>query len=101
MGEIICFDDERVSGESDSTADSILTGPCDQMEEGAWIRVAKSVFFFFENDTCSDSKRDRGKTARQEAQTLVTNNKCARLLAGCREATVKAVSIIKAPGRRC
>lgn len=35
MGGIICFDDERVSGESDSTADSILTGPCDQMEEGA------------------------------------------------------------------
>lgn len=34
MGEII-VDDERVSGESDSTADSILIGPCDQMEEGA------------------------------------------------------------------
>lgn len=99
MGEIICFDDERVSGESDSTADSILTGPCDQMEEGAQIRVAKSVFSL--KMTCSDSKRDRGKTVRQEAQTLVTNKKCACLLAGCREATVKAVSIIKAPGRRC
>lgn len=35
MGEIICSDDERMSGGSDSTADSILPGPCDQMEEGA------------------------------------------------------------------
>lgn len=61
----------------------------------------KICVFFFENDTCSDSKRDRRKTARREAQTLVTNKKCSRLLAGCREATVKAVSIIKAPGRRC
>lgn len=45
MGEMICFDDEGLSGESDSAADSILTRPCDQMEEGAEIRVAKSVFF--------------------------------------------------------
>lgn len=33
---------------------------------------------------------------RHEAQTLGTNKKCLCLFAGCREATVKAVSIIKA-----
>lgn len=100
MCEVICFDDERVSGESDSTADSILIRPCDQMEEGAWIRVAKSVFFSLKM-TCSDSRGDRGKTVRQEAQTLGTNMKCVCQLTGCGEATVKAVSIIKALGRCC
>lgn len=35
MGGIICFEDERMSGDSESTADSILTGPRDQMGEGA------------------------------------------------------------------
>lgn len=45
MGKMICFDDEQLRGESDSTtADSILTRPCDQTEEGAEIGVAKSVF---------------------------------------------------------